>query len=58
MKPRRDAKENRRLGKIETDKAGTLPDGAAKKAHLKKARDHEDEAHSTDWRDSSLRAPN
>jgi hypothetical protein len=58
MTTRPDAKENRRLGKIETDKAERLNDGAAKKAHLKKAREHEDEAHSNDWRNANLSPPN
>ncbi|WP_305321080.1 hypothetical protein [Bradyrhizobium sp.] len=52
-----DADENRRLGEIETDKANKLPPGAARKHHLKKARDHEANAHSNDWRDSNLHAP-
>jgi hypothetical protein len=58
MKPRPDAKENRRLGAIETDRARNLPEGSAKDAHLKKARDHESEAHSNDWRNSHLTSPN
>ena len=57
MKPMPDADENRRLGRIENDKAGTLPAGPAKQSHLKKARDHESSARSNDWRDSNLRAP-
>jgi hypothetical protein len=57
MKPMPDADENRRLGQIENDKAGKLPAGAARESHLKKARDHEFNVHSNDWRDSSLRAP-
>jgi hypothetical protein len=57
MKPMPDADENRRLGDVETDKAARLPAGAAKESHLKKARDHESSAHSKDWRDSNLHAP-
>jgi hypothetical protein len=52
-----DADENRRLGELEADKADKLPAGAARKRHLKKARDHEASAHSGDWRDSNLHAP-
>lgn len=37
MKQVPDAEENRRLGKIQSDKAGKLPEGDAKQAHLKKA---------------------
>jgi hypothetical protein len=57
MKPMPDADENRRLGDIETDKAARLPAGTAKESHLKKARDHDLSAHSKDWRDSNLHAP-
>ena len=57
MKPRPDADENRRLGTVESKKAARLPAGAEKESRLKKARDHESSAHSKDWRDSSLRAP-
>jgi hypothetical protein len=57
MKPMPDAEENRRLGDIETVKADKLPPGPARKRHLKKARDHEASAHSNDWRDSNLHAP-
>ena len=57
MKPMPDADENRRLGELETDKADRLPPGAARKLYLKKARDHEASAHSRDWRDSNLHAP-
>jgi hypothetical protein len=57
MKPMPDADENRRLGQIENDKAGRLPAGKVKESHLKKARDYESNAHSNDWRDSNLRAP-
>jgi hypothetical protein len=58
MKPMPDADENRRLAGIQNEKADKLPDGPAKQSHLKKARDHETSAHSNDWRDSNLRAPN
>ena len=57
MKPMPDADENRRLGELENDKADRLPAGAAREAHRKKARDHEANAHSNDWRNSNLRAP-
>ena len=55
MKPMPDAKENRRLAGVQTDKANKLPAGPKKEAHLKRAREHESSAHSSDWRDSSLR---
>jgi hypothetical protein len=57
MKPMPDADENRRLAGIQNEKAGKLPDGAAKDSHLKKARDHESSAHARDWRDSNLHRP-
>jgi hypothetical protein len=44
MKPMPDARENRRLAKIEKQKAERLAAGAAKESHLKKARDHESSA--------------
>ena len=55
MKPMPDADENRRRAGIEHEKADRLADGPRK--HLKKARDHEAEAHSRDWCDSSLHPP-
>ncbi len=57
MKPMPDADENRRLGKAEAEIARELPDGRAKQFHLQKAREYESSAHSKDWRDSNLRAP-
>ena len=57
MKPRPDADENRRLAGIQNEKADQLPDGLTKQSHLKKARDHESSARSSDWRDSNLHAP-
>jgi hypothetical protein len=57
MKPMPDADENRRRAGIEHEKADRLPDGPRKESHLKKAREHEAEAHSKDWRNSGLRAP-
>jgi hypothetical protein len=57
MKPMPDADENRRRGDVETGKAAKLPAGTARDSHLKKARDHESSAHSRDWRDSNLHAP-
>lgn len=57
MKPMPDADEHRRLGKAETDKAHNLPAGPAREGHLKNARDHESSAHSKEWRDLNLRAP-
>jgi len=38
-------------------KAERLAAGAAKESHLKKARDHESSARSSDWRNSTLKAP-
>ena len=57
MKPMPDADENRRVGDIENDKADKLPPGGARDSHRKRARDHEASAHSNDWRDSNLHAP-
>ncbi|MEZ0222555.1 hypothetical protein AB7714_04515 [Tardiphaga sp. 1201_B9_N1_1] len=57
MKQVPDAEENRRLGKIQSDKAGKLPEGDAKQARLKKARDYEADARSRAWRDSNLKSP-
>jgi hypothetical protein len=57
MKPTPDADENRRLAGIQQDKADRLPDGPRKESHLRKAREHEAEAHSKDWRNSGLHAP-
>ena len=57
MKPMPDADENRRLGEIENDKADRLPPGTARESRREKARDHEASAHSKDWRDSNLHAP-
>ncbi|HEU0083190.1 MAG TPA: hypothetical protein VFQ87_10000 [Bradyrhizobium sp.] len=58
MKPTPDdADENRRLAGIQHDRADRLPDGPKKQSHLKKARDYEADAHSKDWRDSNLHAP-
>lgn len=57
MKPMTDADENRRLAKIQSDKAGELPEGKAKQAHLQKARDYEADARSKAWRDSNLKSP-
>jgi hypothetical protein len=57
MKPMPDARENRRLAEIQKKKAGKLQAGAAKDSHLKKAQDHESSAHSSDWRNSTLEAP-
>jgi hypothetical protein len=45
------------IARNENDKADKLPAGAARKRHLKKARDHEASAHWNDWRDSKLHAP-
>ena len=57
MKPMPDADENRRLAKIQKEKAEKLPAGAAKESHLKKAGDLEASAHSNDRRNSPLQAP-
>jgi len=57
MKSMPNADEHRRLGKIEAERARTLPAGSAKQVHLEKAREHESSAHSKDWRNSGLRPP-
>jgi hypothetical protein len=57
MKPRTDAAESRRLGNVELDKAGRLPDGKKKDAHRHKAQAYEDSAHSSEWCDSGLQKP-
>lgn len=57
MKPLPDAAENRRLGDIETGKADHLPPGSERDSHRRKAQDHEDDAHSDDWRHSHLHRP-
>jgi hypothetical protein len=57
MKPMPDADENRRLAEVQTEKADRLPEGAEKQSRLKKARDHEADAHSDDWRQSHLHRP-
>lgn len=57
MKPTPDADESRRLAGIQNKKADKLPEGREKETHLKKARDHEANAHSNDWRNSNLHAP-
>lgn len=58
MKPMPDAKENRRRAQIETDAADRLSPGDDQDEHRKRARDHESEAHSADWRHSYLHRPN
>jgi hypothetical protein len=57
MKPMPDADESRRLAGIQSGKADKFPEGPAKQSHLRKARDHESNAHANDWRDSHLHAP-
>ncbi|MEO6945925.1 MAG: hypothetical protein ABI150_04915 [Nitrobacter sp.] len=57
MKSMPDAEENRRKGKIENDKADKLRPGKDQDALRKKAREHESEAHSSDWRHSNLHKP-
>ena len=57
MKPMPDAHENRRLADVQTSKADKLAPGNRKDEHLRKARDHESSAHSSDWRNSDLHAP-
>jgi hypothetical protein len=57
MKPMPNADENRRLAGIQRNKAERLPDGAARDSHLEKARQHESSAHSSEWRNSALNAP-
>jgi hypothetical protein len=51
------ADENRRLAEVQTEKAAKLPTGSTKESHLKKARDYESSAHSDDWRNAHLQAP-
>ena len=58
MKPMPDADENRRLAEIQKKKAEKLPAGPEREALLHSARSHESSAHSNDWRDSGLKAPN
>jgi hypothetical protein len=57
MKPMPDADESRRLAGISEGKADKLPEGARKKAHQKKARDHEESAHAANWREAHLHPP-
>jgi hypothetical protein len=57
MKPMPEARENRRFAEIQKKKAENLLAGAAKDSRLKKARDHESSAHASDWRNSTLQAP-
>jgi hypothetical protein len=57
MKPMPDADENRRLGDVDTARADNLPPGRDRDALRKKARDHERDAHSADWRRSNLYKP-
>jgi hypothetical protein len=57
MKPMPDARENRRLAEIQKKKAERLLAGTAQDSHLKNARDHESSAHASDWRNSTLQAP-
>ena len=52
-----DAKESRRLGNFEREKADDLPDGKRKEEHRRKAKDYEDSAHSSEWRNSNLHKP-
>jgi len=51
------ADENRRLAEVQIEKAAELPTGSTKESHLKKARDYESSAHSDDWRNAHLQAP-
>ena len=52
-----DAKESRRLGNVEREKANELPEGKKKEEHRRKAKDYEDSARSTGWRNSNLHKP-
>jgi hypothetical protein len=57
MKPMPDANEHRRLGDIDEAEADKLPAGKDQDKLRKKARDHESDAHSDDWRHSNLHQP-
>ena len=57
MKPMPSADENRRLAEVQIEKAAKLPTGSTRESHLKKARDYESSAHSDDWRNAHLQAP-
>ena len=52
-----DAKESRRLGDVEREKADDLPEGKRKEEHRRKAKDYEDSPHSGEWRNSNLHKP-
>lgn len=52
-----DAKESRRLGNVEREKADDLPEGKKEEEHRRKAKDYEDSAHSSAWRNSNLHKP-
>ena len=56
MKPD-DAKESRRLGNVEREKANALPEGKKKEKHRRRAQNYEDSAHSSGWRNSNLHKP-
>jgi len=57
MKPMPSADENRRLAEVQIEKAAKPQTGSTKESHLKKARDYESSAHSDDWRNAHLQAP-
>ena len=57
MKPMPNADEHRRLGDIDEAEAERLPPGKDQDRLRRKARDHESEAHSADWRRANLHQP-
>jgi hypothetical protein len=58
MKPMPNANEHRRLGDMDKADAERLPPGKDRDKLRRKARDHESEAHSEDWRHANLHHPN
>jgi hypothetical protein len=52
-----DAKESRRLGSVEREKADELPEGKKKEEHRRRAKADEDSARSSGWRRSNLHKP-
>jgi hypothetical protein len=58
MKLMPNANEHRRLGDIDEAEADKLPLGKDRDKLRKKARDHQSEAHSEDWRHANLHQPN
>jgi hypothetical protein len=52
-----DAKESRSLGNVEREKANALPEGKKKEEHRRKAKEPEESAHSSRWRNANLHRP-